>query len=185
MGAFIVFICVMSFTPGPNTIMAMLSGQNVGIKKSIPLNLGMALGFASIGIIIMLCASEFQGNKTVLLLMKIVGSLYLSYLTYHVYISKPQENNTQILGFKNGLLVQLSNVKVYLYFLTGLSAYNITGNLGNVFVRWMIMVILGSLGTFTWTLFGQLIETVYRSHYKIFNSVISILLIISIIDLWR
>lgn len=34
--SFLIFVFVMSFTPGPNTIMAMVSGQNHGIKKSVP-----------------------------------------------------------------------------------------------------------------------------------------------------
>ncbi len=33
MNSFILFLIIMSFTPGPNTIMAMLSGQNRGFKK--------------------------------------------------------------------------------------------------------------------------------------------------------
>ncbi|MGB2550813.1 LysE family transporter [Leuconostoc suionicum] len=185
MTSFILFIFIMSFTPGPNTIMAMLSGQNIGFKKSLPLNLGMAIGFSVIGIIIMLFATQVQGNQIILFLMKIIGSLYLGYLTYHVYNSKPSKNEMMILGFKNGLAVQLTNVKVYLYFITGLSAYSLTGQLGSMLSRLLLMIIMGSLGTLSWTLFGQLIENTYKKHYKIFNTVIAILLIISIIDLWR
>lgn len=117
--------------------------------------------------------------------MKIIGSLYLGYLTYHVYNSKPSKNEMMILGFKNGLAVQLTNVKVYLYFITGLSAYSLTGQLGSMLSRLLLMIIMGALGTLSWTLFGQLIENTYKKHYKIFNTVIAILLIISIIDLWR
>lgn len=185
MNSFILFLIIMSFTPGPNTIMAMLSGQNRGFKKSLPLNLGMAIGFSIIGIIIMLFAEQFRDNMKILFLMKILCSLYLSYLTYHVYYSKPAKNKMIILGFKNGLLVQLSNVKVYLYFITGLSAYSLTGKFGIMPYRLLVMVIMGSLGTLSWTLFGKLIENVYKRHYKIFNNVIAIFLIVSIIDLWR
>ncbi len=32
MSAFFIFIFIMSFTPGPNTIMAMVSGQQTGVS---------------------------------------------------------------------------------------------------------------------------------------------------------
>ncbi|MCT2910580.1 hypothetical protein [Weissella confusa] len=75
--SFLIFVFVMSFTPGPNTIMAMVSGQNHGIKKSVPLNLGMLGGLVVIGALASIFASWIQSNETFVLVMKVVGSLFL------------------------------------------------------------------------------------------------------------
>ena len=41
------FMFVLSFSPGPNNIVASHSGFNHGIKKSIPLIIGVILGFTT------------------------------------------------------------------------------------------------------------------------------------------
>ena len=43
--ALVVFSFVSSITPGPNNLMLMTSGANVGFKKTIPHMLGITLGF--------------------------------------------------------------------------------------------------------------------------------------------
>lgn len=36
-----------------------------------------------------------------------------------------------------------------------------------------------------WTILGQAINGVYKKHYRVFNVAISLLLVLSIVDLWR
>ena len=42
------FWFVAAFTPGPNNVVASYSGFNFGITKTIPLILGVTLGFTSL-----------------------------------------------------------------------------------------------------------------------------------------
>ena len=46
LSALALFAFVSTFTPGPNNIMLMTSGANVGFARTIPHMLGIALGFA-------------------------------------------------------------------------------------------------------------------------------------------
>lgn len=183
--AFLLFVVMMSFTPGPNTIMAMVSGQQRGFMNSLRLNFGMLFGICTIGIITALFASWFQRTPSFIFIMKVIGSCYLGYLAYHVFTSKPYQSKSDIGNFNTGFLIQITNIKVYLYFVTGLSAFTIHNFLSDISVRWLLMVIIGSIGTFTWTLFGQVISKTYLKYYKYFNAFISMLLIFSIIDLWH
>lgn len=114
--AFLSFIIVMSFTPGPNTIMAMVSGQKRGFRASINLNWGMLFGVIIIGTLAAFLADWLQKAPSFITVMKVVGSLYLAYLTYHVFISKPTQNDDEIGDFFTGLLLPLTNIKVYLIF---------------------------------------------------------------------
>ncbi len=183
--AFFSFILIMSFTPGPNTIMAMVSGQTRGLRQSLRLNLGMAVGMGVIGIVAWLLADWLQHTPTFISGMKVVGSLYLLYLAYHVAISRPTTAGADSDHFLTGLLLQLTNIKVYLYFITGLGAFALPGVLAALPVRWALMVIIGSLGTFMWTGGGQLINQFYHQHYRVINGVVALLLIFSAADLWR
>lgn len=185
MFAFISFIIIMSITPGPNTIMAMVSGQTRGFAKSWRLNLGMACGMGAIGIVAGLFADWLQHSPTFIGAMKVISSAYLLYLAYHVAISRPDGNGADSSAFTTGLLLQLTNIKVYLYFITGLGAFSLSGILAAIPVRWLLMVIVGSLGTFLWTGGGQLINQFYREHFRMVNTVVALLLVFSAVDLWR
>ncbi|MHA3065350.1 LysE family transporter [Lacticaseibacillus saniviri] len=185
MAAFISFIIIMSITPGPNTIMAMVSGQTIGFKKSFNLNLGMAVGMGITGIVAGLFASWLQHSPTFISVMKVIGSLYLLYLAYHVAVSKPDDTSNSSASFMTGLLLQLSNIKVYLYFITGLGAFVLPGILNPIPTRWLVMVAVGSAGTLLWTGGGQLINRFYQQHYRLINLVIAGLLVFSAVDLWR
>lgn len=183
--AFISFIVIMSITPGPNTIMAMVSGQTRGFAKSWQLNLGMACGMGAIGIVAGLFADWLQHTPTFIGAMKVIGSAYLLYLAYHVAVSRPDNAGADSGAFTTGLLLQLTNIKVYLYFITGLGAFSLPGILKTIPARWILMVIVGSLGTFLWTGGGQLINAFYQKHFRVVNCVVALLLVFSAIDLWR
>lgn len=185
MTAFLVFVCIMSFTPGPNTIMAMVSGQQRGFRSSLRLNIGMLMGMAAIGLVGMFFAHWLQSTPSFLLTMKVIGSAYLMYLAYHVLVSSPSADDGQNGGFQTGLLLQLTNVKVYLYFITGLGAFSLVGALSLIPVKWIVMVLIGSLGTFAWTVGGQMISRFYNRYYRLLNVFVSLMLIFSAVDLWR
>lgn len=183
--AFLSFLLIMSFTPGPNTIMAMVAGQTRGLRRSLPLNLGMAVGMGVLGIAAGLFADWLQHTPTFITAMKVIGSGYLLYLAYHVVLASPDDRNSHPAGFTTGLLLQFTNIKCYLYFITGLGAFSLTGALAALPVRWALMVALGALGTLTWTVGGQLINQFYRRHFRAINLVVGALLVLSAADLWR
>ena len=185
MAAFLSFIIITSITPGPNTIMAMVAGQTIGFKKSFKLNLGMAMGMSITGLVAGLFASWLQHSTTFIDVMKVIGSLYLLYLAYHVAVSKPDAANHDSATFMTGLLLQLSNIKVYLYFITGLGAFTLPGLLNQIPLRLLVMIVVGSAGTFLWTASGQLINRFYHQYYRVINLIIAGLLIFSAADLWR
>lgn len=183
--AFLTFLLVMSFTPGPNTIMAMVSGQQRGFTRSIFLNIGMACGMLVLGAVAAVFAQWLQQTPIFITVMKVIGSTYLLYLAYHVATSTPDDASSQTGGFWTGVLLQLTNIKVYLYFITGLGAFNLPGIWTILPVRLALMVVIGSIGTFAWTAAGQLINGFYHRHFRAVNLVVGALLVFSAVDLWR
>ena len=81
----IFFSVAAAFTPGPNNILGSYSGFNFGIKKSIPLILGVAFGYTSI-VILSAAGLNFIFNAYPLLkaIIKILGSIFLIYLAYKI-----------------------------------------------------------------------------------------------------
>ncbi|EHJ52798.1 LysE family transporter [Streptococcus macacae] len=184
MVAFIIFLIIMSFTPGPNTILAMDSGQKNGFRKSIPYNLGIGAGVIGVGLVAM-CLGEFiKSNTFFITMMKIIGSAYLLYLAYHVFLSQPvKDEDKQDAGFQQAFFLQFSNIKTYLYAITSFTGFSVFSDLP--FIKLLLLALIGMIGTFLWTIGGSLMKAVYNHYYRIFNSVIALLLVFSAYDLWH
>ena len=91
----ILFCIATAFTPGPNNILGSYSGFNFGIKKSIPLILGVTLGYTTL---ISLSAGGlniiFNAYPLLKTIIKILGSFFLIYLAYKIsFQSQLQERN--------------------------------------------------------------------------------------------
>jgi len=80
LSALALFAFVSTFTPGPNNIMLMTSGANVGFVRTIPHMLGITLGFA---VMVMLIGVGLMGLfHSYPLSHQILKYLSLSYLVY-------------------------------------------------------------------------------------------------------
>ena len=81
----IFFSIAAAFTPGPNNIIGSYSGFNFGIKKSVPLILGVTFGYT---ILISLAAGGlnlvFTTYPLLKTIIKIIGSMFLIYLAYKI-----------------------------------------------------------------------------------------------------
>ena len=101
----ILFCCAAAFTPGPNNILGSYSGFNFGIRKSLPLILGVTFGYTSLlitlsaGLIIV-----FKNYPFLQSILKISGSLFLIYLAYKISF----KNKLETKEIKHLLCTQLT-----------------------------------------------------------------------------
>ena len=84
----IFFSVAAAFTPGPNNILGSYSGFNFGIRKSLPLILGVAFGYTSV-VILSAAGLNFLFNAYPFLktIIKILGSIFLIYLAYKIALN--------------------------------------------------------------------------------------------------
>ncbi|WP_289327843.1 LysE family translocator [Staphylococcus borealis] len=183
--SYLLFITTMSFTPGPNTIMAMSEGQRKGFISALPFNLGVFIGIVFTLAIALLFSEPLKHNHSFIFIMKIIGTLYLLYLAYHVFISKPDSAKEALeRPILKGILIQATNIKAMLYFLTGLTTFTLPDAWNSTFVRSILLIVIGIAGAIVWSLLGQMMNRIYQQHYKIINVVITALLLYSAVELW-
>ncbi|HYE69733.1 MAG TPA: LysE family transporter, partial [Anaerovoracaceae bacterium] len=86
--AFLSFIFITAYTPGPNNIMSMSNASKLGFRKSFPFNLGILAGFS---IVMILCTLFSTALYTLIPKIKpvmiVIGAGYMLYLAWKIWKS--------------------------------------------------------------------------------------------------
>ena len=182
------FGIVTAFTPGPNNILSSYSGFNFGFKKTIPLMLGVILGWTTLLVLMELgLIVIFQKINYLQTVIKILGSIFLIYLAYKIAYSNIKENNPlkKPIRFLDMFLFQFINPKSVVVSMTVVSTFI---DAQNNYVRDFIIVT--SIGFFvavfsisSWCLLGKYLRKFVTSDrfIKNFNYTMSFLLIVCVI----
>lgn len=188
--SFLLFVIVTTFTPGPNNIMAMLSANNYGFKKTIKFCLGVGTGFFGI----MLLCSYFNlllknTIPEIEFYMIIFGSIYMLYLAIKIIFSKEkskENDDKKINGFYAGMLLQFINPKVILYGITAISTFIIPFYNSNysLILYSLFLALIGFVGTVCWSLFGSLFQRFLTRYKSQFNIVMALLLLYSAVSIF-
>ena len=189
----LILCIVQSGTPGPNNIMLTASGKNFGYIKSIPHMLGVVLGFLSLIIVFGLGLTViFSKYPIIQFVLRIVGSIYLFYLSYRIYSSVNTEDlsKSKPITFMESSLFQYVNPKGVMMAITTISIYtdHINFKFISSFNEGMIYILIAFtisniIAVITWTSVGVFIGQFIKSArgIKIFNALMAFLLVLTII----
>ena len=111
-------------TPGTPRIVIISYSMNYGVKNCIWTALGdITANFIQGILVIFVIGSFFSDNPSFLNTFKWIGILYLTYLAYDIYKSKPKEINSNenheksiFSFFKDGFLVAGTSPKAWMFF---------------------------------------------------------------------
>ena len=113
----VLFAFVAGFTPGPNNIMIMVSGLNYGIRPSMPHFFGICFGFPVMFLVLGFgLGYVFDLYPVLHNLIKVVGVVYILYLSWLIAVTKDSDLNGQDarpLTFFQGALFQWVNPKAW------------------------------------------------------------------------
>ncbi len=166
--ATLAFIIPMCFTPGPNNVLCAAHGSQHGLKESMPLILGMAVGWSTLGLFVGAATVFIEENEGFFQLLTYVGAAYIAYLAYKLANSSPidtENEQADRLGFRTGLVLQVVNGKAWIHFLVLMTAFG--GLFGSGFVAKALLVMLnltfGLPAVITWAAFGTLLRRVFST----------------------
>ncbi len=187
--AFLSYVLVANFGPGPNTIMSMSNASRYGFKKSIMFNVGIFFGVFIIFALSSIFSVALYGFiPSIKSIMVWIGAAYILWLAWQTYKSKPQsENETQkrTNTFLAGLLLQFVNPNVIIYGLATVSTF-IVPYYKSAFMLASFSVILAFVGfvaTCCWSLFGSVFQKFLVKNYKVVNIVMALLLVYCAVSL--
>jgi threonine/homoserine/homoserine lactone efflux protein len=186
--AFVAFVFVMFFTPGPNNIMLMSSGLTHGFRRTLPHMAGVTLGFAfmiaSVGAGLGAIFIAYPVLETVL---KYAGAAYLVYLAIAIARSgPPTAQSTERRGpmtFLGAAMFQWVNGKGWVIVIGTITAYAAIAHFPwNIVIQTSVSLTVGTASTVAWVLFGSALRSLRGSgrSVRIFNVAMAVLLLASL-----
>jgi len=178
---------VTSCSPGPNNVVASHSGFNHGIKKSVPLMLGVIFGFTTmLAVVNFGLINIFNIYPIIQEVLIVTGTIFLVYLAYKISFSKSSTNNKELkpVNFIETFLFQFLNPKGVIVAVIAVSTYTESGiNFLNYSI-WMLSIafIFAIISIIFWTLLGRFMRkfATNEKFIKWFNYAMSTLLLFCI-----
>jgi len=186
----ILFVSIVSMTPGPNNLLLAASGANFGFIKTLPHMFGVIVGFA-----LMVVASGFglgvvlNEFPQVILPMKIISVSFLLYLSWRIATGGAHvvEGKSQPLSFLPAVLFQTINPKgiSFLLSIMGAQISDAEPLLPQLIPLFILLPAFTVLSAVTWTMFGTAIGKLMQSQgaFRVFNLVMASLLVACVIPI--
>ena len=181
----------LGFTPGPNNAVAAYSGFNFGIKKTLPLILGVGFGYTTLIILInFVLISTFKNYPIIQEIIRILGTIFLIYLAYKISFSKiSSDGKTENpVKFFDKFIFQFINPKGVMAGVTLSSNFVEQGENYLNHSIWVIVVcsVTAFLSITSWTFLGKFLRkfATNNNFIKRFNYAMSLLLIVCIIGFY-
>ena len=178
------FMFVTSCSPGPNNVVASHSGFNHGIKKSIPLMLGVIFGFTTmLALVNFGLINIFNIYPIIQKILIGTGTLFLIYLSYKISFSKSSNENESLkpVNFVETFLFQFLNPKGVIVAIIAVSTYTESGKNFINYSMWMLGIafLFAIISISFWTFLGKFMRkfATNEKFIKIFNYVMSSLLL--------
>ena len=186
----ILFVSIVSMTPGPNNLLLAASGANYGFFRTLPHMCGVIVGFA-----IMVVASGFglgmilNEFPQVILPLKIMSVSFLLYLSWRIATGGAHvvEGKSQPLTFLPAVLFQTINPKgiSFLLSIMGAQVSDAQPLFPQLIPLFILLPAFTVLSAVTWTMFGTAIGKLMQSQgaFRVFNLVMASLLVACVIPI--
>ena len=180
----------LGFTPGPNNAVASYSGFNFGIKKTVPLILGVWLGYTTFVILTNFALiSTFIEYPIIQEIIRILGTFFLIYLAYKISFSSlsKEDNKVNPVKFIDTFVFQFLNPKGVMAGITLISKFVLENDYINSSLTVIAVCSLTAIASITtWAFLGKFLRkfATNNNFIKRFNYAMSLLLIICIIGFY-
>jgi len=186
----VVYVMVTTITPGPNNLILLSSGANYGFRRTLPLMLGIVLGFSFmiiiVGVGIMRLFEIFPNSKLIMIWVSLAYTLYLAWVIASAKAIGETES-PQLMSATQGALFQWVNAKGWVMALSAITLYAPSNTMSSVLIVAFIFAIIGTPCVGIWALAGVQVRRFISSYkrIRIFNIVMAFLLILSVLPILR
>jgi threonine/homoserine/homoserine lactone efflux protein len=180
----------MGFTPGPNNAVASYSAFNFGIRKTLPIILGVGFGYTVLVILLIFALiSVFQKYPYLQEIIRVLGSFFLIYLAYKISFSKGKSKSTteNPVKFYETFFFQFINPKGVMAAITLISKFVTQEDYINSSITVIVVCALTAfLSISSWAFLGKFLRKFATNNefIKRFNYAMSILLVACVVSFY-
>lgn len=124
---FLLFCFILTATPGPNNVLVLASGAQVGVRRTLPLIVGIAIGVAlQLAVVGLGLGVVFAALPGLHLLLSILGLAYLLLLAWRIATCGPirlDAEATTPMGLLGGAAFQWINPKAWTVSISAAATY--------------------------------------------------------------
>ena len=183
--ALVGFAFVMSISPGPGNFLLLASGVNFGFARSIPLVLGISLGFLTMVLLVGLGVGQILLRyEGVYVALKFVCAAYVLWLAVKIATSAPGEMTREDtaaapISFVQAALFQLVNPKAWAVALIVTVTYTTETNyIPSLLAMIAVFAVVNLPAISLWALSGVLLRRIMSNpvQIRVFNVAMGLLL---------
>ena len=191
--ALAIFCFVSSITPGPNNMMLLASSLNHGLRRTMPMFIGIQLGFSVMFLLLATgIGAAFASNALAMNVLKWVGCGWLLWLAYKIATASvpddPTGEKTPPMGFFPVMAFQWVNPKAWVFSLSTIGAFAEPSNyLFSCLVMIAVILVVGIPCSMVWSVAGLGLRQFLSdsTRLRMFNYLMAGLLTLSLIPMLR
>lgn len=188
--AFAGYAIVTSITPGPNNTLLLASGANHGFRRTIPLLLGINLGFSALVLSVGLgLGGLFVNYPMAHQALRYAGAAYLLYLAWKIAMSASGDDalaERDPIRFLEAALFQWVNPKAWIMAIGAVATYTPTdGYFANLAVITFVFAAMNAPCIAAWAGFGSLLRASLADprRRRLFNWAMALMLVASLVPI--
>ena len=188
--AFLSYAVISTATPGPNNLMSMANASRLGMRRCLPFNFGIWVGFCVVMLMCtVFCTTLSTFIPAIMRPMLVVGAAYMLWLAWITYrrdgVSEAEPSRGT--GFIAGVLLQFVNPKIYIYCIVAMQAFILPVYRDEPIVLALFAILLATIGAsfnIVWALFGAGMRVLFSEYSRLVNSVMALLLVMCAVSLF-
>lgn len=187
----VIFVLVATFSPGGATTLATASGAQFGVRRSLPLMLGIAVGLTTLAVAASLGLAGVLFEVSHLeLVVRVLGSAYLLWLAWTIARSGApgQATLARPRRFATGVLLLWSNPKAWAITLSaaGTFAAQVDGPLRLAALLGGVFLAGATCSQLLWASLGGAVGRRLRQpwQWRALNVTLAVLVVASVVPIW-
>ena len=169
--SFLLYCYIGAITPGPANLCSLSAALRYGKKEALIQWRGIFAGFACVSMASVL-VTWLLGTalSQYVSYLSWIGAAYILWMAWHTLRSSgiQADSDPARPSFKNGLFLQLSNVKIMIYCLTAMTGYVLpySNSFWHLLAVGIFMPFTGPLGNLVWLFAGASLQKLFANHRR-------------------
>lgn len=169
--SFLIYCYTNCITPGPANFCSLGAALRYGRREALLQWRGLFVGFTVVAMTsVVACWLLGTALQEYVGMLSWVGAAYMLWMAWHMLRASGGgvEKDPTRPSFRNGVLVQLTNVKIMIYCMTALGAYVLpyTGSFWDLFLVGLFLPLTGPIMNLVWLFAGASLQKLFANHRR-------------------